>query len=101
MKFIFRDSFGEADEDEVVSLQEPARGNGTTSVSPRPSSSSSDLPTQPPRAPSISSGTLIATPSSSSTSSVILQTARDNYSSTQARRRNYIIFEQNDEDTLI
>ena len=32
---------------------------------------------------------------------VVCQTARDNYSSTQARRPNYIIFEQNDEDTLI
>ena len=32
---------------------------------------------------------------------VVLQAARDNYSSTQAWRRNYIIFEQNDKNTLI
>ena len=46
--------------------------------------------------------TLITTPSScSSTSRIALQTARDNYSSMQARRRNYILSEQNDEDTFI
>jgi len=102
----YRDSFGDPDEDGdgVLSLQEPpTRAPVGGAVSPRPSSSNSDWPHDPtaPRPPSISSGTLVATPSSSSNSSVVLQTARDNYSSTQARRRNYIIFEQNDEDTLI
>lgn len=106
MNFSFRDSFGDPDEDGdgVLSLQEPpTRAPVGGAVSPRPSSSNSDWPHDPtaPRPPSISSGTLVATPSSSSNSSVVLQTARDNYSSTQARRRNYIIFEQNDEDTLI
>jgi len=121
----YRDSFGEADEGGVLSLQERygttsstggvvvgpgaaaavASGSVTASSNTsRPSSVSSSLADQQSAAsrPPSSSGTLIATPSSSSTnSSVVLQTARDNYSSTQARRRNYIIFEQNDEDTLI
>lgn len=121
----YRDSFGEADEGGVLSLQErygttsstgaPVAGTAAAAASAasgsvtasscctsRPSSVSSSLADQQPPRPPSSSGTLVATPSSSSTnSSVVLQTARDNYSSTQARRRNYIIFEQNDEDTLI
>ena len=80
----YRDSFGENEEGGLLSLQEQPP-SGTQSVD-RPSSSA----------------TLVATPSSSSTSSVILQTTRDaTFVSTQTRRKNYIIFEQNDEDTLI
>ena len=81
----YRDSFGENEEGGLLSLQEQPP-SGAQSVD-RPSSSA----------------TLIATtPSSSSNSSVILQTTRDaTFVSSQTRRKNYIIFEQNDEDTLI
>ena len=88
--FFYRDSFGENEEGGLLSLQDqPGLPSASTAASDRPSSSS----------------TLVATPpSSSSTSSVILQTTRDHtsaYVSSQTRRKNYIIFEQNDEDTLI
>jgi hypothetical protein len=86
------DSFGENEEGGLLSLQDIPQGSpglpSASTAADRPSSSS----------------TLVATPSSSSTSSVILQTTRDHtsaYVSSQTRRKNYIIFEQNDEDTLI
>jgi hypothetical protein len=85
------DSFGENEEGGLLSLQDHPQGSPGL-----PSSTAADRPS--------SSSTLVATPSSSSTSSVILQTTRDHtsaYVSSQTRRKNYIIFEQNDEDTLI
>jgi len=96
------DSFGEADEGGVLSLQErlqstattPTTTSCTTTQRPQSAASSSGFERPP------SASTLVATPSSGSNSSVVMTTTRE-YSSHQARRRNYIIFEQKDEDTLI
>ena len=94
----FRDSFGEGAEGCLLSLQErlaspieKAAVKGQSSFE-RSSSASADWPG--------SSATLVATPSSSSNSSVVFTVNRDP-SNQQAKRKNYIIFEHNDEDTLI
>ncbi len=100
----FRDSFGEGEEGCLLSLQERLASPVEKSAGAAGGGASFDRSSSVDRPGSTerpgSSATLVATPSSSSNSSVVFTVNRD-YSKQQAKRKNYIIFEQNDEDTLI